>query len=160
GVQDTLDDMFSQPSGSMKTTIVSLIGMGGAGKTQIALEYYNDMAAVEELGHHFVLQEMEKSEGLTLLLGQQWAEKDEVLGEQIIELLGQLPLAIDQAWAYISRRKLALQDFITEFNIRKADLFKDTPCLWQYQKKSLNGEENMVLNVGTTWEMSLSLLNE
>ncbi|KIJ43676.1 hypothetical protein M422DRAFT_111326, partial [Sphaerobolus stellatus SS14] len=157
GVQDTLDDMFNQPSGSMKTTIVSLIGMGGAGKTQIALDRYHGL---QELGHYYELQEMDKSEGLTLLLGQQGAEENEVLGEQIIELLGQLPLAIDQARAYISQRRLALQEFITEFNIRKADLFKDTPHLWQYQKKSLIGEENMVLNVGTTWEMSLSLLNE
>ncbi|KIJ37186.1 hypothetical protein M422DRAFT_114969, partial [Sphaerobolus stellatus SS14] len=157
GVQDTLDNMFSQPSGSFKTTIVSLIGMGGAGKTQIALDRYHGL---QELGQHYMLQEMDKCEGLTLLLGQHWAKENEVLGEKIIELLGQLPLAIDQARAYISRRRLELQDFITEFNIRKADLFKDTPRIWQYRKKSLNGEKDMVLNVGTTWEMSLSLLNE
>ncbi|KIJ30078.1 hypothetical protein M422DRAFT_109074, partial [Sphaerobolus stellatus SS14] len=157
GVQDTLDNMFSQPSGSLKTTIVSLIGMGGVGKTQIALDRYHGLW---ELGQHYMLQEMDKCEGLTLLLGQQWSKENEVLGEKIIELLGQLPLAIDQARAYISQRRLALQDFITEFNIQKAELFKDTPHIWQNRTKSLSGEGNVILNVGTTWEMSLSLLNE
>ncbi|KIJ50301.1 hypothetical protein M422DRAFT_159868 [Sphaerobolus stellatus SS14] len=251
GVQDTLDNMFSQPYGGLKTTIVSLIGLGGAGKTQVALEYCrrrkeidhyrgifwldasslktignemkniarqleperaleNNEAAVDmvksilsdwtnlwllvfdnldnpsevaaipdffpesafgsilitsryhglqELGQHCLLQEMDEDDGLSLLLGQQYSEGDEVLGKKILELLGHLPLAIDQARAYISRCGLHPQHFITGFNTRKKELFKATPSIWQYKCKPLNAEKETVLNVATTWEMSLSLLD-
>ena len=39
GVQDKLDTLFNQHQSAEKTTVISLIGMGGAGKTQVALEY-------------------------------------------------------------------------------------------------------------------------
>ncbi|KIJ39532.1 hypothetical protein M422DRAFT_116958, partial [Sphaerobolus stellatus SS14] len=171
GVQDTLDNMFSRRYGALKTTIVSLIGLGGAGKTQVALDRHHGL---QELGQHCLLQEMDEGDGLSLLLGQQYSEEDEVLGmllgqeyskedevlgKTIIGLLGHLPLAIDQARAYISRCRLLLQDFITEFNSRKAELFKAIPKIWQYRSKPSNVEEETVLNVATTWEMSLSLLD-
>ncbi|KIJ50252.1 hypothetical protein M422DRAFT_116234, partial [Sphaerobolus stellatus SS14] len=113
---------------------------------------------LQELGQHCLLQEMDEDDGLSLLLGQQYSEEDEVLGKKILELLGHLPLAIDQARAYISRRGLHPQDFITEFNTRKTELFKATPSIWQYKYKQSNAEKETVLNVATTWEMSLSLL--
>ncbi|KIJ39618.1 hypothetical protein M422DRAFT_116191, partial [Sphaerobolus stellatus SS14] len=156
GVQDMLDNMFSQPYGGLKTTIVSLIGLGGAGKTQVALDRYHGL---QELGQHCLLQEMDEDDGLSLLLGRQYSKEDEVHGKKIIELLGHLPLAIDQARAYISRCRLLPQDFITEFNSRKAELFKATPTIWQYKSKPSNEEKETVLNVATTWEMSLSLLD-
>ncbi|KIJ23419.1 hypothetical protein M422DRAFT_112599, partial [Sphaerobolus stellatus SS14] len=156
GVQDTLDNMFSQPDGALKTTIVSLIGLGGAGKTQVALDRYHGL---QELGQHCLLQEMDEDDGLSLLLGQQYSKEDEVLGKEILELLGHLPLAIDQARAYITRRGLHPQHFITEFNTRKTELFKATPSIWQYKCKQSNEEKETVLNVATTWEISLSLLD-
>ncbi|KIJ30091.1 hypothetical protein M422DRAFT_117647, partial [Sphaerobolus stellatus SS14] len=155
-VQDALDGLFTQSHGALKTTIVSLIGLGGAGKTQVALDRYYGL---RELGQHYLLQEMGEHDGLALLLGEQYSEEDEALGREILELLAQLPLAIDQARAYILRRNLPLQDFITEFNIRKVDLFKATPTIWQYKSKPSNAEKETVLNVATTWEMSLSLLD-
>ncbi|KIJ50235.1 hypothetical protein M422DRAFT_245477, partial [Sphaerobolus stellatus SS14] len=243
-VQDTLDYMFSRTY-ALKTTIVSLIGLGGAGKTQVALEYCrrrkeignyrgifwldasssktigNDMkniarklepgcvlenneAAVDmvksilsnwtdswllvfdnldspseaaaipdffpesafgsilitsryhglqELGQHCLLQEMDEDDGLSLLLGQQYSEEDEVLGKKILELLGHLPLAIDQARAYISRRGLHSQHFITEFNTRKTELFKATPSIWQYKYKQSSAEKETWDNLPRTYRI-------
>ncbi|KIJ40799.1 hypothetical protein M422DRAFT_256222 [Sphaerobolus stellatus SS14] len=102
---------------------------------------------LQELAPHYLLQEMDEHDGLCLLFRRQNSVEDVVLGKQILEILGWLPLAIDQAGAYIAQRKLPLQDFITQFHHRKNVLLRDIPQIWPYQ-----------LSVGTTWEMSLSLL--
>jgi len=59
---------------------------------------------------------MEKEEGLQLLLRSSGGDTDEVDAvEEILDLLGNLPLAIDQARAYTSKRRLGLRAFLTEY---------------------------------------------
>lgn len=68
---------------------------------------------------------------------------------QIVNLLGYLPLAINQAGAYIQRRvNFSLSRFIKEYDDRKGLIWSKTPTIWEYQ--------NLVY---TTWEMSFELLD-
>jgi len=67
------------------------------------------LSGSNELGQSIEMDHMEKEEGLQLLL------HDELgAAEEILKLLGNLPLAIDQARAYILRRRLGLREFLVE----------------------------------------------
>jgi hypothetical protein len=69
---------------------------------------------------------------------------------QIVNLLGCLPLAIDQAGAYIQRRvNFPLSRFIDEYDDRKDLIWSKTPTIWDYKKL-----------VYTTWEMSFELIDQ
>src|SRR6202795_1300014 len=106
------------------------------------------------LGQSIEVDCMEKEEGLQLLLRSADADSDELAAaEQILTLLGYLPLAIDQTHAYISRRQLPLRDFIVEYERRKQTILKETPRFWLYRRK---GPDKTPLSLFTTWEMSLS----
>jgi tetratricopeptide (TPR) repeat protein len=112
-----------------------------------------------ELGRSIDLDRMEKNEGLQLLLSSLQPDREELLAaEQILTQLGYLPLAIDQARAYISRRQLRLRAFINEYEKRKNSLMKETPTVWQYGRMFPSVEEHTPLSLFTTWEMSLQLL--
>src|SRR6202795_1235323 len=111
------------------------------------------------LGQSIEVDCMEKEEGLQLLLRSADADSDELAAaEQILTLLGYLPLAIDQTRAYISRRQLPLRDFIVEYQRRKQTILKETPRFWMYRHKRPDTQEETSLSLFTTWEMSLSLL--
>jgi len=72
-------------------------------------------AGSKELGQSILLDHMKEDEGLQLLLhssGGDTAEPD--AAKEILSLLGDLPLAIDQARAYISKRQLGLRAFVRE----------------------------------------------
>ena len=117
-------------------------------------------AGAEELGSVIVLDRMEKDEGLQLLLRGSQADSTELAAtEEILMKLGYLPLAIDQAQAYISGRQLRLSDFLSEFNIRKQTIMEETPRLWQYRRAYPDMDEPTSLSLLTTWEMSLPLLD-
>jgi len=110
-------------------------------------------AGCKDLGHSIELDRMEKEEGLQLLLRSFTVDTDELgAAEEILSLLGNLPLGIDQARAYISKRRLGLRAFVTEYERRKQSVMEETPHIWQYRK------EETPLNLLTTWEMSLLLL--
>ncbi|CZR60294.1 uncharacterized protein PAC_10190 [Phialocephala subalpina] len=69
---------------------------------------------------------------------------------RIVDLLGYLPLAIDQAGAYIQRRvNFTLSRFIEEYNDRKELIWSKAPRAWDYKGV-----------VYTTWEMSFQLIDE
>jgi len=102
---------------------------------------------------------MEKKEGLQLLLPSSGVDTDELdAAEQILSLLGNLPLAIDQARAYISKRQLRLRAFVTEYERRKQSVMQETPRFWQYRRMLPDKEKETSLSLLTTWEMSLQLL--
>ncbi|HEV7737970.1 MAG TPA: NB-ARC domain-containing protein, partial [Chlamydiales bacterium] len=253
GIQKKLDELFNAPQSSEETAIISLIGMGGAGKTQIALEYcqykrqmyglqkifwidatslesvyldmkniaklldpsrqledanaalkyvkelvsswtdpwlmifdnlddplkFNDIPSLfphsplgailitsrhhglKELSPYYIpLQEMDEMESFDLLLGHQPSRIEAEPAKQILERLGWLPLALDQARAYISKQAVPLQKFIKEFDERKKTVLQTTPseALWPYKRKDSRTEKEQALSVYTTWEMSLLLL--
>ncbi len=113
----------------------------------------------ERLGLTIKVSQMTEDEGLKLLLLQSKNEQnDESLtaAKEIVKKLGYLPLAIDQAAAYISARKLPLNQFIKQYNERKETVLKTTPSLWEYRKKLSNHEAKTSLSVFTTFELSFS----
>jgi len=116
-------------------------------------------AGSKELGQSIELDRMEKEEGLRLLLRSSGLDTDELdAAEEILSLLGNLPLAIDQARAYISKRQLRLRAFVTEYEKRKQSIMQETPQFWQYRRMLPGKEKETSLSLLTTWEMSLPML--
>ena len=114
-------------------------------------------AGSKELGQTIELDHMEKDEGLQLLLRSSGGHTDELeAAEEILSLLGNLPLAIDQARAYISNRQLGLRAFVREYELRKLSVMQETPQYWQYRRMSPGKEMETSLNLLAT--LSLSLL--
>ena len=114
-------------------------------------------AGSKELGQSIELGPMD--EGLQLLLrssGGDTAEPD--AAKEILSLLGNLPLAIDQARAYISKRQLGLRAFVMEYERRKRSVMQETPQHWLYRGMLPGKEKETSLSLLTTWEMSLPLL--
>jgi tetratricopeptide (TPR) repeat protein len=100
---------------------------------------------------------MTEDEALELLLRQTKTEKNDSniqAGQAIVRRLGYLPLAIDQAGAYISARKLPLDCFLQQFHERRAAVLQHTPSLWEYRRRLADGTDETPLSVFTTWELS------
>ena len=117
------------------------------------------LSGSSELGQSIELGRMEKEEGFQLLLRSSGGGTDEVdAAEEILGLLGYLPLAIDQARAYISKRRLGLRAFLAEYETRKQGIMQETPQYWQYRRMFPGKEKETPLSLLTTWEMSLQLL--
>jgi hypothetical protein len=110
------------------------------------------------LGRAIKLGRIEKEEGLQLLLPEGIDAEELFAAEQILALLGYLPLAIDQARAYISRRRLPLVDFLNDYERRNERVMKETPEFWEYRGTLPDTEKEIPLSLFTTWEMSLPLL--
>jgi len=113
----------------------------------------------KELGQSIELDRMEKEEALQLLLCSSRGHTDELdAAEEILILLGNLPLAIDQVRAYISKRQLGLKAFLTDYEKRKESVMQETPPFWLYRRMLPGKEKESSLSLLTTWEMSLPLL--
>jgi len=113
----------------------------------------------KDLGQSIELDRMEKEEGLELLLRSSGGHTDEPgAAEEILLLLGNLPLAIDQARAYISKRQLGLKAFVSEYEKRKKSVMQETPPFWPYRRMFPGKEKESSLSLLTTWEMSIPLL--
>jgi len=148
-VFDNLDNPEDFPG------ILNFVPAGHCGSILITSRH----AGSKELGQSVELDRMEKTEGLQLLLCSSGVDTDELdAAEQILSLLGYLPLAIDQARAYISKRQLRLRAFVTEYERRKQSVMQETPQFWQYRRILPDKEKETSLSLLTTWEMSLQLL--
>jgi tetratricopeptide (TPR) repeat protein len=81
------------------------------------------------------------------------------IGKSIVAKLEFLPLAIDQASAFISAQKLPLTLFLERFDLQKEEILKYTPSLTEYRRKLDDDEKETVLNVFTTWEPSFQQIH-
>jgi hypothetical protein len=115
--------------------------------------------AAAELGVTIKVSGMTDNEGLQLLSGQSVGHIDQNTGKQILKVLGHLPLAIDQARAYIQARQLSFQDFLKHYKQRRKQILQSTPWFSRYQRDMEDGQGLKALSVFTTWEMSLGQLN-
>jgi len=81
-------------------------------------------------------------------------------GKSIVAKLEFLPLAIDQAGAFISAQKLPLTLFLEHFDLQKEEILKYTPSLTEYRRVLGDDEKETALNVFTTWELSFQQIHE
>ena len=115
----------------------------------------------QQLGTCIEIQPMEQDEAVELLLTKCNIASDlqhQTHAESIVEILAYLPLAIDQAGAYISSRNLPLARFIDHFKVRKEVIMNYIPSGWPYQRAHDGQQRASDLCVFTTWELSLEEL--
>jgi hypothetical protein len=138
----------------------------GAGQSAILVTSRRLSAA--RLGSSIKVQGLTNEEALELLQSHSpqsdMSDEDVIEGRKIVQMLGHMALAIDQAAAYISVRQLPLRLFIDQYEKRKADLLKYTPVNeWEYKRETESDNEggalNQNLSVFTTWEMSLDQMS-
>ena len=123
-------DNYDQP-GEFKN-ISDYIPQGQSG----SILFTSRHADSKRLGAVIKLTQMTEEEGVELLFRQSNEEENEynkAEGAKIVKMLGYLPLAIDQAGAYISARSLHLSLFVKHYNERKEAVLKHTLKLWKYQ---------------------------
>jgi tetratricopeptide (TPR) repeat protein len=115
-------------------------------------------AESKTLGPTIFISIMLEKEGLDLLfLSSGYRRDDDNIAEakRIIQRLGYLALAIDQAGAYIRTRSIEFYAFVDHFNNRRDVVLKETPQLWEYRRRENEAEAEQSLSVATTWELSL-----
>lgn len=82
-------------------------------------------------------------------------DKNQMHAEDIVQRLGGLALAIEQAAAYIASHRISLPGFIEEYERKKARILRHTRDeLWEYQKLRDGSDTSESLSAFTTWEMS------
>ena len=110
---------------------------------------------------------MDVDEGISLLLrghSDQDIKPHLKIASKIVDRLGGLPLAIDQAAAYIRYQRLPLHQldtFLKIYDVRRAEILSHIPLhFWEYGTMQIHGEEEQkkALNAFTTWELSLEQL--
>ncbi|KAL8824107.1 MAG: hypothetical protein Q9191_005297 [Dirinaria sp. TL-2023a] len=112
------------------------------------------------LGKTIQFAGMDQREGLDLLRRRTEQNLDDpAIHEEaikILQALGHLPLAIDQAAAYIRQQRLPLHQFLQRYESQKETVLNQKHVYWDYKKK-LHGEEKeeTPLGVLTTWELSI-----
>lgn len=75
---------------------------------------------------------------------------DEKIATLLVEKLGYLPLAIDQAGAYVAARVIPLEKYLEIYEINFRGVFSEKPSssVWSYGDRS----------VFTTWEISFQAI--
>jgi tetratricopeptide (TPR) repeat protein len=121
-----------------------------------------DKLADEE--NQIQLQGLPESDAIELLLKQSlMKQSDQVASEnakEIVARLGHHALAITQAGAYISKRKILLGEFLDHFERRKDIILKETAQMSQYRRRLNKSERETSLSVFTTWELSFQQLED
>ncbi|KAI6080945.1 hypothetical protein F4821DRAFT_40840 [Hypoxylon rubiginosum] len=80
--------------------------------------------------------------------------KNQVAAAEIVRRLGYLPLAIDQAGAYMKAECLPLTDFISHYEQSAREVLQSVPSLWEYNDPATREAKT----VSTTWNLSFTLL--
>ena len=122
---------------------------------------------LDRLGFLLEIPAMDVSDGISLLLrghSNQDIKQHLKIASNIVDRLGGLPLAIDQAAAYIRSQHLPLHQldhFLTTYDRRRKEILSHVPSrFWEYGTMQIHGEEeqNKALSAFTTWEMSFEQL--
>ncbi|KAL8792224.1 MAG: hypothetical protein Q9195_005180 [Heterodermia aff. obscurata] len=122
---------------------------------------------LDRLGSLLEIPAMNAHEGISLLLrghSDQDIEQHLMTASKIVDRLGGLPLAIDQAAAYIRSQRLPLHllgNFLTTYDPKRREVLSHIPPrFWEYGTMQIHGKEERkkALNAFTTWELSLEQL--
>ena len=112
--------------------------------------------ASARFGTRFEVPGLTTEEGLELLIrGTKFGDltgADIADARVLVGKLGNLALAIDQAAAYISSRKMPWKLSLQLFESRKEAILSYTPAIWEYASQA---DDRNVLSASTTWELSL-----
>lgn len=91
--------------------------------------------------------------------GSMFSSDSKVEAEKVIELLGHLPLAIDQGAAYMkagrSNGSMSFGTFIEHYRNEKKTIMAHVPRFWKYKTITDEKAQQQSLSVFTTWELSL-----
>ncbi|KAI4177187.1 MAG: hypothetical protein LQ343_000670 [Gyalolechia ehrenbergii] len=103
---------------------------------------------------------MDEGEGLELLRRRTEQNLDEPVNRaaaiEVLQTLGYLPLAIDQAGAYIREQRLPMQQFLQHYESQKETVLDQKHVYWDYKKKIHGADKaETPLGVLTTWELSI-----
>ena len=112
------------------------------------------------LGKTINFSGMDEREGLELLGSRtKQSLSDPVVRDEavkILKTLGHIPLALDQAGAYICRQMLPLEQFLQLYRNEKETVLTQKHVYWDYKKKlDGDGKDEISLGVLTTWELSI-----
>ena len=112
-------------------------------------------ADTARLGHTIEVSNMREMESLELLLQREPLNDEEIAdGHRVASVLGYLALALDQAGAYIRKRRMSLRDFVPDYQRRKDLILQEIPDEWEYCRSIEGDERETRLRVFTTWELS------
>ncbi|KAK3348926.1 P-loop containing nucleoside triphosphate hydrolase protein, partial [Lasiosphaeria hispida] len=107
----------------------------------------------DRLGHAMAIDVMDEDEAVQLLLrcSRQAEVNDETLVQRLAETLGYLPLALDQAGAYVSEQCIDLSDYLELYGESFEELLRHKPprAVWSYEE-----------TVFTTWEISYAAVSK
>ncbi|KAI0188587.1 hypothetical protein EV127DRAFT_433832 [Xylaria flabelliformis] len=110
------------------------------------------------LGTPIPIPGMSQNDGTELLLQRAGIERTISNLEQakkVVDMLGHLPLAIDQSAAYIRSRKISPAEFIQHYQKRREKVLKHIPDVWDYHRTVDGQDEETPISVFGTWELSL-----
>lgn len=114
------------------------------------------------LGIGIHINHMSEDEAVELLFSRSMCVKNPTnltKAKQVVAQLAYLPLAIDQAAAYISVRRIDFAAFQDHYHNRKEIVLRHTPDLWEYRRFSTDAEKENSLSVFTTWDLSVLQLH-
>ncbi|KAI0388108.1 hypothetical protein F5Y04DRAFT_241679 [Hypomontagnella monticulosa] len=120
---------------------------------------------VGRIGPVITVSGMTEDEAMDLLFKQTDSVENatnQTVATQIVRRLGYLPLAVDQAAAYMKAEGLPLKDFLSHYEKSATEVFETVPSLWEYNE-SIPSEDDKKQNtvaktVFTTWNLSFTLL--
>ncbi|TGO69307.1 hypothetical protein BELL_0780g00030 [Botrytis elliptica] len=119
-----------------------------------------DTALLAEKDHDIELHGLPKDDACDLLIKQSrvsnTASRDDAYA--IVDRLGYHALAITQAGSYIQSQKIALSQFMDNYNRQREAILRETPRMSQYRRKIGEAADETALNVFTTWELSYQQL--
>lgn len=145
-------DNFDEPKAFSHNPIKDYFPQGNQG----LIIFTSRHADSERLGYSITLSDMMEEEASELLFRSSKREKNDknvAKGKKIINRLGYLALAIDQAGAY-TKGRIQFDAFLDHFKHRREYVLRKTPALWDYRRKRNEADAENSLNVATTWELS------
>ncbi|KAI9786933.1 MAG: hypothetical protein M1839_005164 [Geoglossum umbratile] len=148
---DNCDDLSSFPD------IRSFFPQGPAGHILVTSRACDS----DQLGEVIPLGPLNSDDAVRLLFRRSHGdsvERNRAHTTEIVNELGCLPLAVDQAGAFIWSEGLGLGDFLGYYASQKESVLRYTPDSWEYQRIMGEAGQDLegALSVFTTWELSFS----
>lgn len=120
--------------------------------------------AGDEFGNMIAVPLMNKDDALQVLLSRlrlkEVPEDQSADCQRVIDSLGSLPLALEQAGAYMASGggRMSFREFLQHFETRKDIMMSTTPKFWKYTNISDPNVKSASLSILTTWDLSLDRL--